>query len=124
MSPGFFCAQLFRIQSIGFQKPGRLFAKKTSASLSSWSNLARSSLEESRNRGAHANLNVPIEGLYFGIVRPPDIQDVGAIKDQISLDCCSGDHMTHSEGPDSIKWSFSVRLERNGLAFRNFFDGD
>src|SRR5260370_33443489 len=77
-----------------------------------------------QNWRAHANLNVPEEGLYFGVVGPPDIQDVGTIEGQGSPNCRAGNHMPQSEGSDSVKWCFGVWLERKGFTLTDLLDGN
>ena len=62
-------------------------------------------------RGAHPNLRVPKKVLHLGIIRPPDVEDIGAVVGKVSADGRSGNHVPQSKGANALQRALRAALE-------------
>src|SRR5262249_51108428 len=70
-----------------------------------------------QDRRTHPDLYVPGEPVDFGVVGPPDVEDIGAVAGEVSAHAGPGNHMPHSECANAVHRTLSILLEWDRLAF-------
>src|SRR5262245_38576971 len=103
--PGLLLAQFFRGEAISLQVTRAPIREEDVGILQQEIEPGAIFLRTVKNRGTHPNLYVPDKRLNLCIIRPPDVEDVGAVVGEVSADAGSGNHVPHSERANALQWA-------------------
>src|SRR5262249_4318065 len=110
------CTELFGIEAVALQVTRTLVRKEDVGVLQQAIECRAIVLGVVQDRRTHANLDVPDKRLDFGVVWPPDVENIRPVTGEISAHGSSGDHVPHSERTNAVERTLSFFFEGDRLA--------